>query len=348
MGRRPTKNLNLPKRMRARQKAGGIYYYYDTGGKPRKEIPLGNSYATAVQKWAELEQGNSSASNLITFKDITDRYVKEVIPTKAARTQLDNIKSLKKILEFFNNPPVTLDAIEALHVRQYLDLRGQSSKVQANRERALISHIWNNARQWGYTNKINPCQGVEGFTETPREVYIEDNIYKMVYEVACQPLKDAIDLAYLVGQRPADTIKLSEIDIQDGVLHVKQGKTGSKVRVSINGQLKQVIDRIILRKATFKVRCLALISTETGRPISQNAIRIRFDKARLRAIKKNPEFEAQIKQFQFRDLRAKAGTDIAESDGDVRTAQKLLGHASQQTTEIYVRRRKGELVNPTR
>jgi hypothetical protein len=48
MGRTPTKNLNLPPKMRARQKPGGIYYYYDTGKKPRKEIPLGKNYAGQI------------------------------------------------------------------------------------------------------------------------------------------------------------------------------------------------------------------------------------------------------------------------------------------------------------
>ncbi|WP_065470294.1 tyrosine-type recombinase/integrase [Xanthomonas bromi] len=50
--------------------------------------------------------------------------------------------------------------------------------------------------------------------------------------------------------------------------------------------------------------------------------------------------------FQFRGLRAKAGTDKADSAGDIRQAQ--LGHASVTTTEIYVRKRKGAKATPTR
>ena len=56
VGRRPTKHLNLPSRLRARTlPSGRTYYYYDTGQKPRREIPLGSDYALAVKKWAELE-----------------------------------------------------------------------------------------------------------------------------------------------------------------------------------------------------------------------------------------------------------------------------------------------------
>jgi len=49
MGRTPTKNLNLPQHMRARVRGDVTYYFYDTGGTPRKEISLGKDYIKAVQ-----------------------------------------------------------------------------------------------------------------------------------------------------------------------------------------------------------------------------------------------------------------------------------------------------------
>ena len=33
------------------QKSGKVYYYFDTGSKPRREIPLGSDYREAVKKW---------------------------------------------------------------------------------------------------------------------------------------------------------------------------------------------------------------------------------------------------------------------------------------------------------
>jgi len=123
MGRKPTKNTNLPPNMRARAKARGvIYYYFDTGGKPRREIPLGSEYTAAVRKWAELKADQPErVSAILTFKTVSDRYLKEVVPTKAARTQSDNIIELGFLLQFFNNPPAPLDSIHPAHIRQYLD-----------------------------------------------------------------------------------------------------------------------------------------------------------------------------------------------------------------------------------
>ena len=56
---------------------------------------------------------------------------------------------------------------------------------------------------------------------------------------------------------------------------------------------------------------------------------------------------ARIRALQFRDLRAKAGTDKRD-DGTLDDAQGLLGHSKQATTERYTRVRKGKLVKPVR
>ncbi len=52
--------------------------------------------------------------------------------------------------------------------------------------------------------------------------------------------------------------------------------------------------------------------------------------------------------FQLRDLRAKAGTDKAESSGDIMQAKDQLGHTTVTMTEHYVRYRKGKKVMPTK
>lgn len=349
MGRKPSVNLNLPTRMRARAKAGGkLWYYYDTGGKPRKEIPLGNDYTSAVRKWAELQVDQPErASQIITFKHVADRYLKDVIPDKAPRTQRDNITELRWLLKFFNDPPAPLDSIQPLNIREYLNWRGQVAKVRANREKALFSHIWNMARAWGITNNSNPCAGIKGFTEPGREIYIEDSVLEAVWNVADVAMRDALDLAYLTGQRPADTLAMRITDIRDGSMSVKQGKTGKKLRIEIKGELSTLVNRIESRKQGYKVHSLALICTETGRALTEGALRSRFEKAREIAAKNNPELSAEIRAFQFRDLRAKAGTDKADSDG-MRNAQLQLGHNSMKMTEHYVRLRRGAKVTPTK
>ena len=42
-------------------------------------------------------------------------------------------------------------------------------------------------------------------------------------------------LAALTGQRPGDVRRMSEEDLRDGVLHVRQGKVAAKLRIEVTG-----------------------------------------------------------------------------------------------------------------
>ena len=288
MGRKRTVNLNLPVRMYARERKSGTYYYYFDG---QREIALGKDYVDAIRQWAQLEGGNASRAALVTFRQAAEKYTARVIPTKAPRTQADNLKELAKLLEFFDNPPAPLEAIEPQHVRQYLDWRGSTAKTRANREKALLSHIWNFFRQTGLTTLPNPCAGVQGFTEKGRkDVYIDDEVYAAVYACANQSLKDALDMAYLTGQRPADVLKMRITDVRDNMLTVRQGKTGKTLRIKLDNDdgsrngLGFKVDEIMERKRLSRVADTAMIVAMGGGALSYSGLDNAFERTRKKAI----------------------------------------------------------------
>ena len=183
-----------------------------------------------------------------------------------------------------------------------------------------------------YTDAPNPCQGVKGFTESGRDRYVTDAEFQAVHAKADQTLRDAMDLALLTGQRPADVLKLKREDVRDGALFVAQNKTGAKRAIEMVGELAQVIERIAGRK---RERLSAyLIQDDNGRPLTSLALRGRFDKAR----------KAAGVTFQFRDIRAKTSSDT----GDLGHSQRLLGHKNRDMTEHYVREQIGQRVKPLR
>jgi len=358
MGRKPHVNTNLPPRMRARkQRSGRVFYYYDTGRRPRKEIPLGPDFVLAVRKWSELEQERAPATvATVDFNYVRQRYMREALSRKAPRTQRDNLKELDVLQEYFDGAPI--DEIRPTHIRMYMTWREEKSKawylangrtvptsaghVRANREIALFSHLFNFAREVGLTDAPNPCLGIRKNKETGRDVYVEDDAYAKVWAAADQPVRDAMDLAYLTGQRPADTLRFNEADIRNGALHITQGKTAKKLRISVVGELAKLILEVRARKVARQATTDALVVTEGGIRLSYDALRQRFRKAREMA-------GVPAASFQFRDIRAKAGTDKTDlAGGDIRQAQRQLGHRTIAMTEHYVRQRKGEEVTPTK
>lgn len=67
-------------------------------------------------------------------------------------------------------------------------------------------------------------KGIRKIKEKPRDFYADAAVWNAVYAKACEELKDAMDLAYLTGQRPADVLKMRFTDIRDGSLEVQQNK----------------------------------------------------------------------------------------------------------------------------
>jgi len=366
MGRKPSRWTNLPKGMRARPRGKKIFYYLDTGEKPRREIPLGSDYVLAVQKWGELTSGTKPAAAEGTFVHVKEAYWKEVLPGKAPRTQQDNEKEIIWLLKFFGNPPAPLEEIEASHIRQYKTWRIKEARqaeearniarlkagrpvkeidlkigqVRANRETSLFSHIWNFAREHGYTNRPNPCSGISKFKETGRGVYVGDELLAKLLQHAGPPLRFAVRLAELTGQRPADVLRMSDKHLLDGLMHVQQGKTESKLRMVVEGEFQALLAEIKAFKGMLGVHAMRLLVNEEGKPLTVSMLRKRFDEARAAA-------GIDKKDFQFRDLRARAATDADDADG-IRRAQALLGHTTEAMTSEYIRHKAGKKVRPLR
>lgn len=56
---------------------------------------LGNDYVLAIRKWADLEQVEAPKAAAITFRQVAERYMREILPGKATRTQSDNLKEME-------------------------------------------------------------------------------------------------------------------------------------------------------------------------------------------------------------------------------------------------------------
>ena len=337
---RNMENRDLPpgmvrrKRPRKNGKVWIGYYYKDASG---KEIPLGSDLSKARLKWAELEAKEKPA-DLTVMKGIFDRYERDVIPKKGERTQKDNLAELKQLRPTFDGAPI--DSITPANIAGYRDAR--TDKVRANREIALLSHVFNMAREWGLTERENPCQGIRKNKEAPRDYYANAAIWDAVYAVAEQDLKEAMDLGYLTGQRPADVLIMRSDDTEGDYYLVTQGKTGLKLRIlmcteSGENSLGKLIREITERNAHHSSKYLLI--SKHGKRMTKGMLRLRWDKAREKA-KQNaieqgdPLLAAKIGGFQFRDIRPKAASEII----DIGDASLLLGHSKQEITKRVYRR----------
>lgn len=325
MGRKPVKT-NLPPRMRARVKNGTTYYSYDCGfvGGVRKEESLGTDYILAVQKWAEKHEVAATVKPTVAWavaKYLGSPQFDEV----SLGTQADYKFALDKIVANFGDAP--LDEVKPSHITLYIDKRSKESKHRALREKTVFSMIfsWCMARDFC---AVNPVAAIKTKRLPGRKgIVISDDLMEQVYSRGSVALKECMDIAYYLGQRPADVLKLSEADVRNGFLELVQNKTGTPLAIKANGELEELIKRINARKSRFAVRPLQLLVDESGKPMTKAKLRSRFEAARDAAGVTGAE-------FQFRDLRRKAGQDLRRQVG-LEASQDLLGHKSVTMTEHY-------------
>lgn len=332
MGRpRKTINVNLPDNVYLRlikRKSGKIIRRYTYRLADKKELELGTDYNKACLTAAKLNLERESKSEKITFSLVAKRYKEEIISQKKSSTAKSNLVFIAPLLQFFHNAP--LDEIEPQHIQEYMQRR-KATPGAANNEFALFSHIWRHARIWGYTNLSSPTECVPKFPTKKREIYVEDHIYSLVYAEADQTIRDLMDLAYLTGQRPVDLVNIQKEHIFDGYLHIVQQKTEAKLRIQFVGKLEEILTRRIKEHGEI------LFATRKGEQLNARKLGKRFIVFREKAARKHPEFAEQILAFQFRDLRAKSGTDRALSQGED-AARQQLGHTSVQMTKTYIRK----------
>ncbi len=342
------KHKKLPPRMIVRtykNKKGetwiGYYYEYprDANGK-RKVIPLGDDFAEAKKKWGEIE-GCAVPAPQKTLRWIYTQYMIWAVTPESGlspRTRRDRESYWRALGPVFGDTDP--DDLRPGHMMQYYDRR--SSKISAKKELRFISVLYNWGIGRGYIDTSNPVTGITRQMRVPekRDIYVTDDEFYLVYKHSTGVIRDALDIAYLTGQRPADVKKMRWDHIKNGQLHVTQNKTGAKLKINVVGELATVLNRIKSRGLV----SMMILSDPHGNPLTDDGyFRYHFHKARASAAAEAKERGIPFRPFQFRDLRPKNATDMQ----NIKKAQDLLGHTTEKMTrQVYIREAEGKEVDP--
>lgn len=308
MGRKRKHRKDLPPRVYFNH---GAYYFVAKAG---EWIWLGKDHGEALRRYAEF----AAAPVLGKMRDLMERYMRDVAPTKSPRTLKNNEREVEPLKKVFGH--MEPDEITPRDLYAYLD---QRPRVAANRELALLSSIFKHAIRWGLATD-NPCRLVARNPERPRRRYVEQAEYEAVYALAPAAIQCAMELARQTGLRLGDILKLNERDnVRDEGLYVETGKTGKKLLFEWTPELRAVVDRA--RELRGKVRSLSLISNQAAQRYTVFGFSTLWQRTMAKAMKEG------VARFQFRDLRAVAA-DRAEKPSE------LLGHDDPRVTNRIYRR----------
>jgi len=140
VAKRRVKDTHLPARVYRQHNA---FYFID---KQNKWHHLARNLPEAMQKWALMIEPNMEVTNGNKMDAILDRYLYEISPQKAPKTFKENQRQIRYLKAAFDH--MKPDDIKPSHIYQYMDLRGKTAKVSANRDKEVLSHVFSMAIRW--------------------------------------------------------------------------------------------------------------------------------------------------------------------------------------------------------
>lgn len=324
--KRNKENTGLPHRVTLKH---GAYYYLrpiiKNGKHSTQWVNLGKTEADMLRALADLKSQGAGV-----MAAVIQRYREQVLSKKAANTQTAQSKQLDRLTKAFGHLPPA--KIRPKHIAQYHDAIGATAPYQANRELALITHVLKYAVRWGYIDD-NPAREIQRHPEHARTRYITHAEYTAVRALAPLWVQILMDLAYITGQRRADLLSLTRNQVTDAGLLITQSKTGKKLLIEWTPDLRATVARALAELPGPGVHSVYVICDTRGQRRRDAA----FTTAWTRLMDKCVAQGAIDERYQFRDIRAKAGSD---SDG------QHLGHQNSATLKRHYKRLP-EQVKPT-
>ena len=341
---------DLPQNLyRKKDKRNGETYYSYRDPVTGRMFGLGKDKAAAVREAVAANHAQAerpkltdriSATPARPFRDWLARYREIMGDRDLSPATLRNVgMRIKRLDALFGERDIS--GIRTIDVASYLSGLAKDGKAQMSRAmRSLLRDIFMEAMAAGWVDG-NPVEVTKAAKVKIKRERLTLELWKAIYAEAKQPwLKRAMELAILTGQRRDDIAQMQFSDVQDGYLHVVQGKTGQRLRLSteialqaagldLAGVIKRCRDRVVSKHLVHHSRTISRASA--GQPIVLDTLSKAFSDARDRAAEKAgitlgdspPTFHEQ------RSLAAR----LHAAEG--RDPQALLGHKSAKMTDVY-------------
>ena len=327
--RRNKENSGLPRNWRFKH---GAYYYRvpqeeGINWDNKTEFRLGKTLKEAYKIWSNRLEVSIAVKN---YGDLLDRYLLEIVPTNAPKTQESKRISITRLRKAFAHMPVTL--IKPMQAYQYNDLVSKKHGLSsANRDLEVLSHSLTMAVRWGYI-EMNPLKNqITKNRIKPRERYVEDWEIEEALNCASPVLKSYIKLKLLTGLRRGDLLRLDFSSLTDGGILVKTKKTGIPLLIEWTKELRQALEDAVESRPTENSQFI--FCTKTGDSYSKSdGTASGFDSLWQRFMVRALKNTNLKEKFQEKDLRKKTASDMS-----LESAKELLGHTSVKTTSSHYR-----------
>jgi len=249
-------------------------------------------------------------------KQVVYEYMKSRSFMSLAESSKRNyLPSLEKISSLIGETPIA-EVRRRDVIRAFEGL--SETPAMANRFGRVASIFFNYAADMEYCTG-NPAQRINFFRLGTWRQWTKEEVDKVI-AIKHPIVSVAVALAYYTAQREADILKMQWTDIKDGVLKVKQNKTGTELEIAIAPQLQEILSEVP-KKGKY------IVPSKTALPLSGPAFR-NMTKRITRTVGVDAPFHG---------LRKTVGSRLAENGRSVNEIAAVLGHKTLTMAALYTK-----------
>ncbi len=293
----------------ARKKASEVNAVIATGRNPREEIKLIKSELTFDELFSFYLENFAKVHKVKTFKKEQEKYQRFLI--KWSKRKLSEITTAK---------------ITELHA----EIGKNNGHYEANRVLALLSILFNKAKEWNYFSKENPVVGIKRFEEHERERFLQADelprFFQALEEEPNKAIRDYIFISLMTGARRANVLSMrwEDISFERKEWQLTETKNGKPQVIPL---LDEVIDVLEERKYAIP-KDNPYVFPSFGRTGHLTEPKRGWQRILERA---------NITDLRLHDLRRTFGSWQARTGSSLTIIGKSLNHKSPISTAIYAR-----------
>ncbi len=279
---------------------------------------------------AEVRENERSAITVGLFcTEYIERYAKEQKKSwKEDERRIDT--HIRKAWGTRKLETITRKDVESLYRKV-----GERGKYEANRVLALISRLFEVAKQWGYYPEtvFNPASRIVKFKEKKRESSLTDKqAEKLISELEASKkdnlfLWGAIWLLLFTGCRKNEILRIrwEHVDFERGILTIPDTKAGRPHHVPITEGIAEILHTLEIERSDINPYVFPGVPKEKGKPL------VNIDKSW-----RNLREKAELDAFRIHDLRHNFGTSLARAGKSPIIIKEALNHATIEQSLGYI------------
>ena len=224
---------------------------------------------------------------------------------------------------------VSHEKVAAMHTRVE-----KVSHAQANRCRAILSAVFNYAREKRVFSGEIPVIGVKRAHEVQRDRFASAaELPRLLQSIAASPARDYFLMLLLTGARKTSVLAMrwAEIDFEGATWRIPKTKNGSPMVVHLSAEA------VLVLKARKEERDRAAKASGSASEFVFPGEGKTGHYAEPKRAWASILTRADVADLRIHDLRRTLGSWQAKTGASLAIIGKTLGHRSQQSTAIYAR-----------